>query len=450
MENLQLTMYEKFMQALDDITKSQVNENIPISVTIDAGALDNSICPLANNTNCPGGFNLDEIIQIARAAGANSHVAVLHLTEFSPSADDSRLNMVLLEILYHFSLGYSTRPSTNNASALGIRLSDHSQVPHLNESVALRIPSEEGFKVKTVDYNNEMIPAIPIRQPISGLDLSDQNMALAYQQQQYSMALNSLQSAPNSSRRSSGPPTPVAAFSPDSNTAMLRSAAQQALSLNYQQGNQQYPSAAMIRHPQQPKLSPQQQMQALRNPYSIDSVDMGLDAIQGKNIQLQQQLAVQQARNAFSGSNSTIATNSATNSDFRPPRSTLARSRSNSANFLGEMSRTLSQPNSMPGMNRSLGYTANSAETMVAHYKVDYNLGNDPHPYDESTDLNFDASMQHSLKPPLSSGGAFEGSQVGPPGLTSGEASMKSNFSSDSSLFSSNSASSQINIAKHF
>lgn len=417
-ENSQLSMYEKFQQALEEMIRHQVNEGIPIAVTIDAGSLDNSVSPLANNVNGVGGFKLDEILAIARAAGANSHVALLHLTEFSPSADDSRLNMIMLELLYHFSLGYSTRPpSSRNSSSsmitpLGFRPREEIQLPTFNESLVLSgfrssstvaASSIEALKAKTLDYNNnDLVPSIYLRQHMPHLDLSEPNLAAAMSQH-YPGNFSGIQSTPNSARRNySGPPTPVAAYVPDANAAILRSVAQQSLSQTYPTSQHQQSlgtggSTALARYQQQ------QQQQVSRHPYTVDATDSGINAAQYKNIPLQQQLALQQARNFLASNTPLSSTSLATSPDIRSLRSNATRSSSNSATlsaslYAANISRSSSSTSSSPHLNsrQQPGYFSNSGDSSSAFHQGDltYSLDSNPHPYDEALDLNID-SLSH-------------------------------------------------------
>lgn len=73
----QSTVSQKFSTLLDTLTtNNQSNSNMPVCLTIDAGALEASVSPMVNNSNSPSGLSLHEILEIARLAGANRNVSV--------------------------------------------------------------------------------------------------------------------------------------------------------------------------------------------------------------------------------------------------------------------------------------------------------------------------------------------------------------------------------------
>jgi arginase family enzyme len=59
--------------------RDESSNPIPIAVTIDAGVLDSSLSPFANNTNSPQGLSYDDLVGIARVAGSDPNVSASSL-----------------------------------------------------------------------------------------------------------------------------------------------------------------------------------------------------------------------------------------------------------------------------------------------------------------------------------------------------------------------------------
>lgn len=106
---------QQFQRLLDELTvakaASEGTELVAPAVVlhIDCGSLESSVAAFSNNTSSTVGFKYDEVLQIAYLAGLSPAVAMVQVTEFSPAAEETRQNMLVLEVLYYFCMGYSLR-----------------------------------------------------------------------------------------------------------------------------------------------------------------------------------------------------------------------------------------------------------------------------------------------------------------------------------------------------
>lgn len=106
---------QQFQRLLDELTTakaaSEGAEPLAPAVVlhIDCGSLESSIAAFSNNTSSTAGFKYDEVLQIAYLAGLSPAVAMVQVTEFSPAAEETRQNMLVLEMLYYFCVGYNLR-----------------------------------------------------------------------------------------------------------------------------------------------------------------------------------------------------------------------------------------------------------------------------------------------------------------------------------------------------
>jgi hypothetical protein len=106
---------QQFQRLLDELTTAKAASDgaelvVPAVVLhIDCGSLESSVAAFSNNSSSTVGFKHDEVLQIAYLAGLSPAVAMVQVTEFSPAAEETRQNMLVLEVLYYFCLGYGLR-----------------------------------------------------------------------------------------------------------------------------------------------------------------------------------------------------------------------------------------------------------------------------------------------------------------------------------------------------
>lgn len=81
----------------------------PIMVALDMSAACSGVGGSALSGSGPQGLNTEELLEIAMAAGADSRVIALAISDFQPGQDDTRDNLMLSEIFYRFAMGVTTR-----------------------------------------------------------------------------------------------------------------------------------------------------------------------------------------------------------------------------------------------------------------------------------------------------------------------------------------------------
>jgi arginase family enzyme len=242
------TVEAAFQKVLDE-WKVRNEAVVPpgVIVHIDCGSLDCNAAGCANSSSSTDGLKYEEVLQIAYISGRSPMVSMIQITEFSPLAEENRHNMLVLELLYYFCVGYNLRIEGNIGnfcSPLGISTSFREELKFDSETIDLDFASRLTSMVPPASTVPTFVP--PSESMTNSVRISeDSNMMSATNSSLASLSITLPSNGSNPSQNPVLGGFSVPSHSPDADTAGIPSG----ISLVLQQQQQQ---AMLNRLPNRP------------------------------------------------------------------------------------------------------------------------------------------------------------------------------------------------------
>jgi hypothetical protein len=153
----------------------------PAIVAMDMSAACSNVGGAAQTSSGPQGLRTDELLEIAIVAGADTNVICFQIADFHPDSEDVRGNLLLTELLYHFSLGVASRPHMMSLPLTSASLQATSVASSIDELVSYAAYANGNRSASSSPVQNAVVAdnrlslRAPLQQPLLAAHLSNMN-----------------------------------------------------------------------------------------------------------------------------------------------------------------------------------------------------------------------------------------------------------------------------------